>query len=328
MTVPASDLVSIALCTFNGERHLRAQLDSLLAQDWPRLEIVAIDDASTDGTPRILEDYACRHPGVVRYTRNATNQGYRKNFEQAMGRCTGRWIAPCDQDDIWLPNKVSRLAEVLQDGASPLAFCDSELMHDDGRPMGRKLSDCLHLFSTDDPVTLLMANMASGHAMLFSRRLLEAALPFPAAVFHDWWLAYLAVSKGPLRYVDECLVRYRQHERSVTDVSGRKRKETDRPRGFRALDLAATRARLEAFAEVPNRGQPLARELLTLWREHESSFCSWRLVAFLWRHVARLEAIPLGSSAKKRRRALKYFWGVRTKRLLLPQRYDPGPALP
>ena len=313
-------LISIALCTFNGERHLREQLDSLLAQDWPHIEIVAIDDASTDTTAAILDTYAKRD-ARIRYSRNERNLGYHQNFEAAITRCQGRWIAPCDQDDIWLPHKLSTLAAELASGQAVLAYGDSTLVDEQGHPLGQRLSDRMNRFSTEDPVAYWFANNVTGHAMLFERGLLEHAQPFPTNLFHDWWLAYVAASAGRISYVDQCLVRYRQHSQTVTDITGSRPNPTERKRGFRWRELADTRARLERFADVPGKGQALTRELLGLWRDRESQFISYRLAYFLWKLRQRVDAISKDSPSKKARRPLQYLWGLRTKQLLEPHRY-------
>ena len=316
----AAPLVSVALCTFNGERHLREQLDSLLAQDWPSLEIVAIDDASTDGTPGILAEYA-RLDARIRYSRNAVNLGYEKNFEHAILQCKGQWIAPCDQDDIWQPDKISVLAAELQRSRALLAWCDSELIDERGQSMNQRLSERMHRFSTEDPVPFLLANAVTGHALLFCRSLVATAVPFPPRVFHDWWLAYVAVSAGRIQYVDRCLVRYRQHAQTLTDITGSRPSDTDRSRGFRHRELAQTAARLAQFARVPGKGQAFAGELLRLWRQRESAFVSHRLALFMLRHRERLWALQHSTPRQRLRRSFQFFWGLRTKRLFEPQRY-------
>jgi glycosyltransferase involved in cell wall biosynthesis len=313
-------LISVALCTFNGERHLREQLDSVLAQDWPHIEIIVMDDASTDGTPAILAGYAERD-ARIHYRRNEHNLGYHRNFEAAITRCQGRWIAPCDQDDIWLPGKLSTLAAELAPGRAVMAYGDSDLMDEQGRPLGQRLSERMNRFSTEDPVAYWFANNVTGHAMLFERSLLEHALPFPANLFHDWWLAYVAASAGRIHYVNQCLVRYRQHARTVTDITGSRPNPAERKRGFRSRELADTCARLERLAEVPGKGQAMTRELLQLWRERESQFVSYRLAWFLFKHRRRAYAIAKDSPFKKARRPFQYVWGLRTKQLLEPHRY-------
>ncbi len=313
-------LVSIALCTFNGERHLREQLDSLLAQDWPALEIVVVDDASTDDTPTILSAYAQRDPRI-RYSRNAVNLGYQKNFEVTMSLCQGRWIAPCDQDDIWLPTKLSRLAHELSSTDALLAYGDSALMDEQGNPMHERISDRFSRFNTDDPLPYLLGNNATGHAMLICRSVLEHALPFPRGAYHDHWLAYVAVSLGRIVYVDECLVRYRLHTNTVSDITGQRTVKTGRAAGFRWQELAETRERLALFARVPGKGQALAQELLALWQARETQFISLALTRFAWRHRDRLYAFHKDRALRRMRRPLQFLLGLRTKQLFSPHRY-------
>src|SRR5437868_14993155 len=99
-------LVSIALCTYNGQDFLRKQLNSLLDQSYKNLQIVVCDDASTDATIDLINTY--KDDRLVRHF-NRTNIGYVKNFEQAISLCTGEFIALCDQDDMWRPDKIELL---------------------------------------------------------------------------------------------------------------------------------------------------------------------------------------------------------------------------
>src|SRR5688572_32515873 len=102
-TMPAP-LVSIAIATYNGEKFLRQQLDSIYAQSYPNIEVVVSDDRSTDATAGVLEEYRRRH-GLA-YGVNETRLGYPRNFERAASMCRGAYIAFADQDDIFLPHKI------------------------------------------------------------------------------------------------------------------------------------------------------------------------------------------------------------------------------
>src|SRR5688500_10348209 len=93
-------LVSIALCVYNGEKFLREQLDSLVNQSYPNIEIIASDDRSTDASLLILQEYADRYP-YFKFGQNEQNLGYVKNFEKVISLCSGDLIALSDQDDIW-----------------------------------------------------------------------------------------------------------------------------------------------------------------------------------------------------------------------------------
>ena len=105
--------VSIALCTYNGERFLDAQLTSLAEQSHRPDEVVICDDDSSDGTLGIIQAFADTAPFKVRVFRNSQNLGYVKNFEKAVSLCQGDVIFMCDQDDVWHPEKIEICLGVL-----------------------------------------------------------------------------------------------------------------------------------------------------------------------------------------------------------------------
>ena len=112
--------VSVALCTYNGTRYLKDQIDSIASQTRVPHELVVCDDCSSDDTVKILEAFASRAPFPVRLSVNPTNLGSTKNFAQAIALCRGDIIALCDQDDVWHPAKLERLASVFAvDGCRP-----------------------------------------------------------------------------------------------------------------------------------------------------------------------------------------------------------------
>src|SRR5690554_6867365 len=106
MTSEPQPLVSIVLCTYNGERFLREQLDSLVRQDYPNLEIIALDDDSSDLSYEILKEYEHRFDFITAI-KNPENMGYLRNFEKGISLCHGDYIAMSDQDDIWHTDKIS-----------------------------------------------------------------------------------------------------------------------------------------------------------------------------------------------------------------------------
>ena len=106
-------LISVALCTYNGEKFLREQIDSILAQTYKNLEIVIVDDCSTDKTTNIINAYAEKDKRIKLF-QNASNLGFNKNFERALGLTSGEYIAISDQDDIWLPQKLQSLLDNIK----------------------------------------------------------------------------------------------------------------------------------------------------------------------------------------------------------------------
>lgn len=103
----ATKSVSIVMCTYNGERYIREQLDSIIAQTYPLKELIIQDDGSTDHTVDICKEYATRYPFIQVYV-NEQNKGLDENFESATMRTTGDFVALSDQDDIWYPEKISK----------------------------------------------------------------------------------------------------------------------------------------------------------------------------------------------------------------------------
>lgn len=205
-------LVSVVMATYNGEKFIRKQLDSILQQTYPNIEIVVVDDCSIDQTIDIVRQYAYQHPAIKLYV-NETNLGYVKNFEKGMVLASGDYIAPSDQDDIWLPEKISVLINEINDYA--IVYCNSTLIDDQDNPIGKNLSDVKKLISFDDCLNYTVGNSAPGHGMLFPRKLVTDAVPLPSMIPHDYWLGFVATFYSKLKYIDKSLVLYRQHDSNV-----------------------------------------------------------------------------------------------------------------
>ncbi|HEY6087234.1 MAG TPA: glycosyltransferase family 2 protein, partial [Burkholderiaceae bacterium] len=297
-------LISVALCTYNGAAHLSEQLESLLTQTWRHIEIVAVDDASTDATWDILRQAAKRDPRL-RIMRNEENLGFAANFERAMSLCTGDYIAPCDQDDLWLPDKLERLLDAI--GQHSLAYCDSMLIDDRGQPLDARVSNRIHMVQGRDPLAFAFWNCISGHAMLFRRELLASALPRRDVRFHDWWIAFVAASLGSITYVDEPLVAYRQHTSSQTDML-RLRQE----RGDSAAKSLERIAWLGALSRFPSPHQALFETMHRLAVARQDQWLCPAWWRFLRENSARLMAINQRESFS--RFALKQFFGMRWRR--------------
>ncbi len=212
--------LSIALCTWNGEAHLGAQLDSIAAQTRPPDELIACDDASTDGTLRVLEGFAARSPFPVRIYANAANAGTAKNFERSIGLCAGEVVALADQDDVWMPRKLEMIEETFSRRPSAgLVFSDAELVDEDLRPLGVRLWDRVEFtperrgrFDAGDAWRVLLArNVVTGATMAFRRSYVNRLVPFPPSWVHDAWIAFIVSLYADLGRIDEPLIRYRQH---------------------------------------------------------------------------------------------------------------------
>ena len=246
--------VSVALCSFNGQAFLEQQLESIAAQAHRPIELVVCDDGSADGTVGIVERFASRHADMdVKLVRNSAHLGTTRNFEQAIGLCSGEVIFLSDQDDVWMPGKIRRLLQEIERGAD-LAFSNAQVVDQSLTPLGYQLWDSLWFDSSEqarvrDGAALevfLKHVVAAGGTSAFRANLRELALPIPnMPVAHDAWLALMAAAVGRVHIVDEPLISYRLHDSnqvglrklSLRQQFEQARKQIDR-RAFRyAADL-------------------------------------------------------------------------------------------
>src|SRR5436190_1701827 len=140
--------ISVALCTYEGDRHVQAYLESLALQTRIPDELVICDDQSQDKTIEIVRRFTSKAPFSVRFTINQHNLGTRKNFEKAIGLCQGNIIALADQDDIWRMDKLMQMEDAFS--GSPqvgLVFSDAEMVDEDLQPLGYSLWQSLKFSS-------------------------------------------------------------------------------------------------------------------------------------------------------------------------------------
>lgn len=213
-----SPLVSIVLAVFNGERFLRDQLNSLVAQTYSNIEIIAVDDASTDASLLILQEFSQRYSNIA-VSPLTVNGGQIVALEQGLQLSKGDFVAISDQDDIWVPEKIQKLIDCIQDAAA--IFSDSLLVDEKGCSLNKTLmkdfvrvrpAPILH-----DPVALIAKNIASGHALIFKRELLPILLPFARDIMYDQQIAIVSSAVGGLRYLGDTLVLHRQHGGNTTN---------------------------------------------------------------------------------------------------------------
>lgn len=216
-------MVDILLATYNGAIYLQDQLRSLLAQTYYNYRVLVHDDGSSDATLDVIRRMRPQFGGrLVLIEDDLVFGGASANFGHLMSHSNADgnadWIAFCDQDDVWLPNKLAVLVKAIEalekraPGQPCMVF--SDLCVVDARL--NVIHSSFWAYERIDPANctlrhLLNRNIVTGCALLANRRLLEVASPVPAAaVMHDWWCALLATS-GLIAHVPECLVLYRQH---------------------------------------------------------------------------------------------------------------------
>jgi glycosyltransferase involved in cell wall biosynthesis len=222
------------LCTYNGERFLREQLDSVFAQSVPPMQLVVSDDGSTDTTVAIVEEAinAHRQPGsraaiTVTVLRNSAPVGVVSNFQLAISACSGDLVVLCDQDDIWRTDRLERI--VSEFDARPdllLLHSDATLIDAEGQPLAGSLFEALEInrgmqrevHEGREWGLLMRRNIVTGATTGFRRTLAGVALPVPDGWLHDEWLAVVAAATGTIDLTAERLISYRQHDSNQVGV--------------------------------------------------------------------------------------------------------------
>lgn len=210
------------MCTYNGAAWVEPQLRSLFAQSQLPDELIVCDDHSTDGTARIVSDFARSAPFPVRLIVNPIRLGVAANFSQAIRLCTGHLIALCDQDDRWGAAKIQTLSQALQSRPDwGFVFCDANLVDEALNPIGTRLWDTLYLdrpqrrrLSDGQAVQVLTrTNVVTGATMMFRACFKPLILPISPDWLHDGWIALLLAAVAGCGMVDQPLIDYRQHPR-------------------------------------------------------------------------------------------------------------------
>lgn len=177
---------SVALCTFNGEKYISEQIESILNQTSPIDEIVVCDDGSTDKTIDILNDYQTKYPSVFKIFKNEENLGFIKNFEKAILLCTQDIILLSDQDDVWETNKVEVLKnEFLQNPEKDLivhnlSFNSSEIPKKYTFWDYKSFNDKIRKGSNDEILEFVLTdgNLFPGMSIALRERFVNNFLPF------------------------------------------------------------------------------------------------------------------------------------------------------
>ena len=215
-------MLSVALCTFNGEKYIEEQLNSILNQTKKVDEIVICDDCSNDKTFSILNKFKERYPDIITCFKNESNLKSNKNFEKAMSLCNGDYIFFSDQDDIWEENKVKSIMQVFDNNFKlEGVFSNATLINADGEKCAEdSLWDNVMFIEEilKKPVDLYqyiseVRNMVTGGTLCIKSSTRSFLLPFPSQkdIFHDEWIALNLAFRKTLGYTTDKLISYRVH---------------------------------------------------------------------------------------------------------------------
>lgn len=226
-------MISIAMTTYNGEKYIREQINSILEQTYQDFELIICDDCSNDSTWNILQEYERKDKRIHCYL-NSKNIGFKKNFEKAISLTKGKYIALADQDDIWLSNHLEILLKHI--GNYYLVCTCAEIIDTNGKKTGilMRKNEIKNLNDNHNNLLLFKIfyfyNYVQGCTIMFDRFLLNDFIPIPEDVpYHDYWFGIIATMYKKIFFIDEITVLYRQHNSNASPSISRnnKRKYTD-----------------------------------------------------------------------------------------------------
>jgi glycosyltransferase involved in cell wall biosynthesis len=207
--------ISVCMASYNGERFISRQLQTILSQLLPSDEIIISDDSSTDKTIEIVQTIEDRR---IRLFSRQTFHSPIYNFEHALKQATGEVIFLSDQDDEWVDGWVETALVALQDVS--LVVCDADMIDTYGKPRP-PLAATIYRGGDRKPGVIqnLFRNGYMGCCCAFRREVLEVALPFPANLpWHDWWIGLVADSFFSTRFIPDRKIRYRRHDGNVSQT--------------------------------------------------------------------------------------------------------------
>ncbi len=207
-------MISIIVATYNGEKYLLEQLNSIANQSYKDIEIIICDDDSKDNTKKIIKDFAEKNRNVYYYL-NVNNVGVNKNFEEGFLKAKGDFIAIADQDDIWLPNKIETQIAMFTSDEILLTHSMSVRFTGNNLPT-KKNQNITNPFEGNDVKKLLLRNSVSGHNIIFRKSLLKQILPIPTAIYYDWWIVQTAAANGVVAATNKVLAYQRAHDSNIT----------------------------------------------------------------------------------------------------------------
>lgn len=229
--------IDILLATYNGEKYLNEQLESIFQQDFQDFRVVIRDDGSTDHTLDIITKWKDLFPQKIDFVQDDfKNLGPTQNFNQLLRYAQAPYICFCDQDDKWLPQKLSKQLEFIQSieerqaDKGVMIFCDLIICDEQMEII------CTSLIEKDrlkthaiSPNRLLMQNVPYGCATMINRNLLSQIMPIDErALLHDHWMAIISSLLGEIKFLDEALIYHRIHQKNASRAESEHRKEASK----------------------------------------------------------------------------------------------------
>lgn len=210
--------IDILLTTYNGEKYLKEQIDSILSQTYTNFRLLISDDCSKDSTIKILKEYEQKDNRIKVFLQEK-NLGYVKNFEFLLTKVENEIYALSDQDDVWNNDKVEKTYKKLKEEDADLVFTDLEIVNEKLETINSSFNDYMFLSRKikkyyKDYRLQYLYNCITGCTLMSKKKYLEKIIPIPMDskyVIHDTWIGLIVALNGKIAYLDEATIKYRQH---------------------------------------------------------------------------------------------------------------------
>lgn len=210
--------IDILLATYNGEKYVKEQIDSILNQTYKNIRLIISDDCSTDSTPEILKEYEKKDDRIELHL-HEKNMGVVKNIEFLLKEVQAPYYMLADQDDYWLPEKAEKSLEKLKEEKADLVFGDLEVVDEnlntiypsfnDFMLLSRKIKKYINSYKLN-----YLYNCVTGCTILAKKSTIENIVPIPTnskRLIHDHWIGIMVSLNGKIAYMPEKYIKYRQH---------------------------------------------------------------------------------------------------------------------
>lgn len=295
MSLMANPLVSIIVATYNGEKYLKEQIDSLLNQTYKNIELIVIDDCSKDTTVAMIQTYQAHYSNISLLI-NEHNLGVNKTFEKGIVSANGEYVAFCDQDDIWMLDKIATLVNAFD--KEDAVYCNSLLVDENGNSLNIEFKSIMKMQSYYSGAPFLLSNCVPGHTMIVKTEFAKSVVPIPANTLFDLWISFAAAATNGIKFVDKVLVHYRQHNNNVIGTrqsTNKKKKRTDKE------EFEFKKAELKRLATIPIKNEE-TKQIHALMLKHFHKGWSFERSAFFFKN----SKIILSSKNKSNYRKFLY----------------------
>lgn len=289
--------IDVLLATYNGEKYLKEQIDSILNQTYQNIRLIISDDCSKDNTRKILKEYEEKDCRVKVYYQDE-NIGCIKNFEFLLKQVKNEIYMLSDQDDVWMPEKIEKTYEQLENKKADLAFTDLEVVDsnleiiypsfNDFMKLSRKIKRHINTNQLN-----YLYNCVTGCTIMSRKKWIDKILPLPVNskyVLHDYWIGLMISLKGKLAYLPEKYIKYRQHEDNEvgTDKISHQFKQLEQVRElFIQVKLGVFGTYVEQQEKFPEELQQLNQKAYDYFKMLESkknfNFKGWHIFHRLYK---------------------------------------------